>query len=226
MASASSPGVQLGTMLAHLTHAEIDVRALPNASSTILGPSYPPTATSECLRLRRAPPDSCTDEWTTDGCLQSPLPFRIPHATVEACFRCCVLNATAPLRANAAFWRRVWLAESRDPWGKGAAGKELGALGRLLGFDEDASVLLTALSGARHADAGATYANATLVTAPLWRSRGRPSGCIGRVEGADGARRRRGVHGARTVVAPWAAAVAEGALGRRGRRCGGRRRRA
>lgn len=126
--------------------------------------------TSECLRLRRAPPDSCTDEWTTDGCLRSPLPFRIPYVKVEACFRCCVLNATAPLRANAAFWRRVWLAESRDPWGAGA-GKAPGAIGRLLGFDEDASVLLTALSGARHADAGATYANATLMTAPLWRRR-------------------------------------------------------
>ena len=110
----------------HLTHAEIDVRALPNASSTILGPSYSPTATSECLRLRRAPPDACTDEWTSDGCLRSALPLRIPHAAVEACFRCCVLNATAPLRANAAFWRRAWLAESRDPWGKDAAGKARG----------------------------------------------------------------------------------------------------
>ena len=135
---------------------------------------HPPSATSECLQLRRAPPDVCTDEWTTDGCLRSPVPLCIPHATVEACFRCCMLYATAPLRANAAFWRRAWLAESRDPWGKGAAGKACGALGRALGFDDDASVLLTALSGARHADAGATYANATLVTAPLWRSRPRP----------------------------------------------------
>ncbi len=135
---------------------------------------HPLTATSECLRLRRAPPDVCTDEWTSDGCLRSPVRLRIPHATVEACFRCCMLHATAPLRANAAFWRRAWLAESRDPWGKGAAGKARGALGRALGFDDDVSVLLTALSGARHADAGATYANATLLAAPLWQSRARP----------------------------------------------------
>ena len=131
-------------------------------------------ATPDCLALRRPPPRECSAEWTAPGCLQSAVRRRIPHATLEACFRCCLVGATEPLQANSRFWRHVWLNESRDPWGIGAAGKSRGAPGRLLGFNADDSVLINPLSGSRYADSGATYSNATVVNAPLWRRQPSP----------------------------------------------------
>ena len=130
-------------------------------------------AIHDCLLRKRPPPSRCTAEWMQYGCLRSNVPE--PHAAVAPCFRCCLLNATALLRANSHFWRRVWLTESRDPWGRGTAGKAPGAPGKLLGFDEDDSVLLGSLSGARYADAGATYSNASIVRAPLWKRHPTPS---------------------------------------------------
>ena len=132
-------------------------------------------ATRDCLLRKRTPPSECTGEWRAVGCLRSQVPTRIPHTTLAACFRCCLLNATASLSANSHFWRRVWMTESRDPWGKGEEGKARGAPGKLLGIDGDDSVLLGALSGARFADAGATYSNNSVVLAPLWGRRERPS---------------------------------------------------
>ena len=177
--AANKPGNKARGKKPRIGRPQGDARPTPSPElvhgSSPLNPKLRVTgATGDCLQLRRAPPKECSSEWTHDGCLQSAMPARIPHATVESCFRCCLLASTAPLKQNSRFWRNVWLHESLDPWGKGSAGRARGAVGQKLGFDADNSVLLSPLSGVRYADVGSTYSNSTLLHAPLSRGQPRP----------------------------------------------------